>query len=78
MHSTPVQVLAGALSQSTSEICTVIVHSQRQIYLRKVNLPLFFLCVGPIRKLEVPDFQHISNVYEQMQSEVLEKPSRAR
>jgi hypothetical protein len=33
---------------------------------------------GPIRKLEVPDFQHISNVYEQMQSEVLEKPSRAR
>ncbi len=35
-------------------------------------------CVGPIQKLSVPDFQHINNVFEQMQSEILEKPSKAR
>jgi hypothetical protein len=33
---------------------------------------------GPIQKLTVPDFQHITNVYEQMQSEILEKPAKAR
>jgi hypothetical protein len=34
--------------------------------------------VGPIQKLSVPDFQHINSVFEQMQSEILEKPSKAR
>lgn len=33
---------------------------------------------GPIQKLTVPDFQHINSVFEQMQSEILEKPSKAR
>ncbi len=36
------------------------------------------VCVGPIQKLTVPDFQQISNFYEQMQNEILEKPSQAR
>ena len=46
-----------------------------------LNLNLFlpcFLVIGPIQKLTVPDFQHITSVYEQMQSEILEKPAKAR
>ena len=39
---------------------------------------LVFLVIGPIQKLTVPDFQHITSVYEQMQSEILEKPAKAR
>lgn len=39
------------------------------------NLNVTYLeCVGPIQKLTVPDFQHINSVFEQMQSEILEKP----
>jgi hypothetical protein len=34
--------------------------------------------LGPIQKLAVPDFQHISNQYEQMQNEILEKPANKR
>jgi hypothetical protein len=36
------------------------------------------LSVGPIQKLTVPDFQHISNQYEKMQNEVMQKPAKER
>ena len=41
---------------------------------------LTFFCVslGPIQKLTVPDFQHITNVYDKLQSEGLDKPAKAR
>ena len=44
----------------------------------KLNTKLTIESVGPIQKLSVPDFQHINSVFEQMQSEILEKPSKAR
>lgn len=42
------------------------------------NAHLVLPPAGPIQKLAVPDFQHISNHYEQLQNEILEKPGKKR